>query len=213
MNNTENKAIIVTGASSGTSAAVAKRMAGEGAVVALAARREDKIAGGAGGGGGDPGRRGAAAAGLVVVAALFGRFFCAVLCPLGTVQDVIGACRPRQRTRIPDFRLCCYAIAVLTVILLAGGWTIVLLYLDPFSRFGALVAAAPGDAGFTASGTLWSGVVQPVVLAVLVLWKKRIYCVSLCPVGTVLGLLSRNAAYGTRIDSGCVMCGAFLPSK
>jgi NADP-dependent 3-hydroxy acid dehydrogenase YdfG len=43
MENIRNKAAIITGASSGIGAAVAKRLAKEGAQVALAARREDKL--------------------------------------------------------------------------------------------------------------------------------------------------------------------------
>lgn len=43
MNNIEGKVIVITGASSGIGAAVAKRLAAEGAVVALAARREDRL--------------------------------------------------------------------------------------------------------------------------------------------------------------------------
>jgi NADP-dependent 3-hydroxy acid dehydrogenase YdfG len=43
MNNIENKVIIITGASSGIGAAIARCLAKKGATVALAARREDKL--------------------------------------------------------------------------------------------------------------------------------------------------------------------------
>lgn len=47
-----------------------------------------------------------------------------------------------------------------------------------------------------------------ILLVVLVYYKGRIYCNTVCPVGTILGLLSRFSFFKIRIDqSSCIQCG------
>jgi ferredoxin len=45
-------------------------------------------------------------------------------------------------------------------------------------------------------------------LAVLAWWKGRVYCNAICPVGTLLGLVSRVSLFAPRIDgTKCTSCG------
>jgi ferredoxin len=157
--------------------------------------------------------------GFLLPTFLFGRFFCAVFCPLGTAQDVIGAFRPRRRTTLHNFQAVRYGVAALSLSLLAGGWAVAFRYLDPFSRFTAFVAAGKSIAGADSApfvyGSMAGGIVPAVALAALALWKKRVFCVSLCPVGTVLGLFSRFALHRMRLRdscSGCGVCAAACPT-
>ena len=149
---------------------------------------------------------------LLAVTFLFGRFFCAVLCPLGACQDVIGMMRPRRGAAIPNLRLARYGIAALSLLFLAGGWAVLFRCLDPFSRFGSMVvsvkamASADGRALFF-PGAFWGGLLPLFLLVALVLWKRRIYCVSLCPVGTVLGVVAKFGLWRFRIRDTCIGCG------
>ena len=46
------------------------------------------------------------------------------------------------------------------------------------------------------------------VLAVLAAWRGRLFCNTVCPVGSVLGLLSAKAPVRIRLDAEkCVKCG------
>lgn len=151
---------------------------------------------------------------IVLLAAtfLFGRFFCAVLCPLGTCQDVIGMVRSKRKTTIPNPRLVRYGIVAASLLLLAGGWAVLFRYLDPFSRFAAMVGSVKGVASFDngmplSSGVFWSALFSLLFLIALVFWKKRIYCVSLCPVGTILGLAAKFGLWRVRIKETCGDCG------
>jgi ferredoxin-type protein NapF len=58
----------------------------------------------------------------------------------------------------------------------------------------------------------WGTVLVPVVTVVLIIWLSlffgRIYCNSVCPVGTLLGLISRISIFRIRMDSvACTRCG------
>ncbi len=44
------------------------------------------------------------------------------------------------------------------------------------------------------------------LLNVLVVWKKRIYCVAVCPVGTVLGIVAKFSLWRMRMAKTCVGC-------
>ena len=152
---------------------------------------------------------------FVISTALFGRFFCAVLCPLGTVQDTVSACRPHHKASIPNLKVFRYVIAGLSMILLIGGWAILIRFLDPFSRYSAFVAAisrnsdAPGQisTAFLPSAVL-GGIAPVIILVMAAWWRKRIYCSAFCPVGTILGLVSRVGMFRLRMHDSCVGCGA-----
>lgn len=61
--------------------------------------------------------------GIVLVTYLFGRFYCAVFCPLGILQDVIGFLSRRKAVETRNFAWFRYAVAGVVFGMLAFGWT------------------------------------------------------------------------------------------
>jgi len=149
--------------------------------------------------------------------------------------------RPRRRSLPPakPSHWLRYGMLVACVLTIAGGAaSIAYAHADPYSIFGRifsgifrpLVVAANNGLVAPAQGlgqqwlyrvtTPWPGlgVLLPaglalMVVAVLVLWRGRLYCNTLCPVGTVLGLLARHAAFRLTIDqSVCSKCTECLRS-
>ena len=124
-----------------------------------------------------------------------------------------------------------------TVAGIAAGWAgLTLAVLDPYSGFGRIAsglfrpllahannaivgpANALGLTGLYRVPPYWAGawvlhqpVLLLVLLAVLVVWRGRLYCNTLCPVGTLLGWLARSAAFRLEIDkNACSKCAACL---
>jgi ferredoxin-type protein NapF len=119
---------------------------------------------------------------------------------------------------------------------LAGAGSAALVLLDPYSHFGRIasgifrpLATIAGNAGGDAvralggNGGFRYDVVWPsmgalafpiVILALIVglaAWRGRLYCNTICPVGTVLGWLAKRAAFRLRIDSqACEKCAACM---
>jgi ferredoxin len=155
----------------------------------------------------------AIAIGILLGTILFGRYFCAVLCPLGTIQDAMGALR-KSGVSVPNLKWIRYGVTAVSCALFLAGWNIGFRLLDPFSRVGSamsgirdtLVAVWSG-AGTVSWTAVLGGVLPLAVLAGLVLWKKRIYCTALCPVGTILGLFAKNSLFGMRFTNACIACG------
>lgn len=80
--------------------------------------------------------------------------------------------------------------------MLAFGWTALFLLLDPYSNFGRIAGS------FTAGS-----VIPLIVIVILAVWKKRIYCTAICPVGTLLGLIAKHGVFRLRLTDRCVKCG------
>ena len=124
-----------------------------------------------------------------------------------------------------------------TVAGVAAGWSgFTLSLVDPYSNFGRIAAdlfrplvtlannGVAGLANVIGIGTLyrvepqWAGLGalhQPMLLfallVVLVAWRGRLYCNTLCPVGTLLGWLAQHAAFRLTIDqSACTKCAECL---
>ncbi len=46
-----------------------------------------------------------------------------------------------------------------------------------------------------------------IILIALVLFKRRIYCTAICPVGTLLGICAKQGVYRLRVEATCTNCG------
>ena len=145
---------------------------------------------------------------------LFGRYFCAALCPLGVTQDAIDAIHKncgKNFACVPNLKVLRYSIATLAFLFLAGGWAIGFRLFDPFSRCGGIISAIRNIVmEGPQSGTLQfalEGLLALFVLAALVFWKRRIYCAAICPVGTILGMCAKHGVYRLRMNGACTGCG------
>ena len=131
----------------------------------------------------------------------------------------------------PHSRLA-YTVLLLTVLTWLSGSLLLINLLDPFSVFGRLVSdglrplyfgaynlVAYSLAAFGAyplAPVVWHAAPLPTllipllslaVLIVLSVRQGRLYCNTLCPVGTLLGLLARVAVFRIRIDEeACTVC-------
>lgn len=125
----------------------------------------------------------------------FGRTFCAAVCPLGAIQE-LAALRPIRVPRWVDHTLglggfIYLGMAVATTA--AGGMMLICRY-DPFVGF------------FRLSGEFPMLVFGGALLLVGV-FVARPYCRFLCPLGAILGLLSRLAYWHIRIPPAeCIRC-------
>ncbi|MCH5347666.1 MAG: 4Fe-4S binding protein [Muribaculaceae bacterium] len=114
-----------------------------------------------------------------------------------------------------------------------AGIGIIVAVLDPYSAYGRMVssflipaydwvnsllagAAERADSYMffdyqyrpTTVATLSVAGATLVAIVALAWWKGRWYCNSICPVGTILGVLSRYALFGVKIDvDKCNSCG------
>ena len=166
---------------------------------------------------------------ILALTFLFGRFYCVLLCPLGILQDLIGALSFRKSRPIKNFPLVRYWVLLAALLALALGWAIGWRLLDPFSEFGA-IAGGVGARIHTALYNHWNpettlpvrpgfgwslaaGLVPLAILTALVVWKKRIYCTAVCPVGTLLGLAAKSGWFRLTLDKEqCVKCGKCVRS-
>ena len=168
---------------------------------------------------------------VLLLTLLFGRVYCSTLCPLGTLQDIIGFIarkvhRHRSHPELPAYNGLRYGLLTLTAVSLPAGAMAVVSILDPFSNFGRIFAGLvrPAVLGFNNAGALflewfdvfalyplqirgigWLSLTAPVLLLALVGWlawtRGRLYCNTVCPVGAFLGLLSLRSLYRISIHA------------
>ncbi len=173
---------------------------------------------------------------LLLLTLVFGRVYCSWLCPLGILQDAANrAVRPRPLKRqgksvryAPNRPWLRAFFALLGFALLVAGSVGLLTWLDPYSIAArgmyALVNLLQNWLGLPAdlqpSGISYCaapvmalaafGLALPLALAV---WRGRLYCNSICPVGAILGLIARISPCSPHIDpKACGRCGACMKS-
>jgi ferredoxin len=139
----------------------------------------------------------------LVFTLLFGRTFCAAVCPLGAVQELV-AVRPVRTPLWLDHALGLLAYVYLgaAVLFAATDTAFVICRYDPFVAM------------FRMSGGLDMLVLGGCFLALGVV-VGRPYCRYLCPYGAVLGLASRVAKWHVQIPPeeciGCRLCEDVCP--
>lgn len=132
---------------------------------------------------------------VVLITLIFGRIYCSVLCPFGIFQDLIGLIRGETGEFRPNLPFK-YFIAAVTFGAMIGGSTIILRYIEPYTYFSSAAALSV------------IGLVALVIVGVLAVFKKRLFCTDICPVGAVLGLISKISLFKMHINSKeCLSCG------
>ena len=136
---------------------------------------------------------------VVLLTLLFGRIYCSTLCPLGIYQELLTILfKPFYKKRkfaVQKHYVWAYIIAAVLFGTLFGGTAVLLRMADPYSVAGNAMSGAIFGLGFI------------LALTVLVFFKKRFFCTNICPVGAVLGLISRYSLLKIRIDTDkCKMC-------
>ncbi len=131
----------------------------------------------------------------LVFALFFGRVFCAAVCPLGMVQELV-ALRPVQVPRWVDAGLgtLAYIYLGLAVLLAATGAGFIICRYDPFVAF------------FRLGGSLNMLIVGACFLAMGV-FVGRPYCRYLCPYAVLLRWCSRLSRWHVQIPpEQCIQC-------
>lgn len=173
---------------------------------------------------------------LVALTLIFGRIYCSVICPLGVMQDLISwfgdKAKKNRFSYSPAKSWLRYGVLALFVVALVAGFASIALLIAPYSAYGriaqnllaplwgwgnnllAYFAERADSYAFYSTevwirnfATLGVAVVTLVVLAVLAWRNGRTYCNTICPVGTVLGFLSRFSLLKPVIDTEkCINC-------
>ncbi len=175
---------------------------------------------------------------VIVITSLFGRIYCSAICPLGIMQDCILWIKRRfsrkyQHRFSSPINWLRYPFLALAVISYLLGTLFILNLLDPFSNFGRIIsdffqpvyvlmnntgARLLEKAGIfflypeNISMSRLSTYIYPAIMLGLIIWMSlkwgRLYCNTVCPVGTLLGFLSRISVFKIKIvDERCTKCG------
>mgnify|MGYP000011196443 FL=1 len=176
---------------------------------------------------------------LITLTLVCGRIYCSVICPLGVYQDIvswISSKRKKNRFRYSSaLSWLRYSILIIFILAIIGGINSFVVLLAPYSAYGRIVSNlfAPvyqwinnglaylaertdsyafyeTDVWMKSLPTLVIAAVTLIVLILLAARGGRTYCNTVCPIGTVLGFLSKYSLLKPVIDTtkcnGCGLC-------
>jgi ferredoxin len=175
---------------------------------------------------------------IIILALLVGRVYCSFLCPLGVFQDIISRIGNRfKRRKIYRFsrpnHILRYSILTIVILTLFTGSVFLLNVLDPYSIFGKMwsvlfrpVVVLINDSlsRFLENHGIYN--VSPVGIRVIhgyyfifpaiifltvfimAFYRGRLFCNTVCPVGSLLGLVSKFSIFRLQInETSCTVCG------
>ena len=176
---------------------------------------------------------------VLITTILAGRIYCSSICPIGTLQDIISRFRKKIKGRKRySYRKeniwLRYPVLLITVVSFLAGNILLVNILDPYSNFGRILSQIfnPILVGINnlfvfSLENLNIYLLYPVemknipnlfilfpliflfIIVYLSFTRGRLYCNTICPVGTLLGLFSKFPVYKLKIDrSSCDECGA-----
>lgn len=172
----------------------------------------------------------------MLVTLVLGRVFCSSMCPIGTLQDATARAfrlTPKMREKgryvyspaAPALR---YGFLALILVSLAIGFSTLPSILEPYSAFDRICRGffnpmlkfsvnRLGEMGFEVTAdpyTVTVSVASSIIasflfafVAVVAALSGRTICNTICPVGTVLGFVSRYSIFQFDIDTDkCTQC-------
>ena len=174
---------------------------------------------------------------IITFTVAFGRIYCSVICPLGIMQDFFswlgGKVKKNRFSYAKENKWLRYGFLAVFIVLMIIGFAPVTTLFEPYSAYSRIVNSlfkplydqlnnwlASIDAShdrynFTEVQVWMRSVTTFVVviatlliLGALALWKGRLYCNSICPVGTALSFISRVSTFRVCFDKDkCKNCG------
>lgn len=166
---------------------------------------------------------------ILIGTLIFGRIYCSILCPLGVLMDIcarlprLGKHSSRKDyhyaeplTKVRNLSL---TVVVISIFL---GISIILSFIDPYSIYSRFCVYVVKPV-WIAIGNLFSsvpvkfaaasatGIAVALGFVVLIGWvasrRGRLYCNTLCPVGTTLGYVSKYSIFRIDINTDkCIQC-------
>ncbi|MBR1601030.1 MAG: 4Fe-4S dicluster domain-containing protein [Alphaproteobacteria bacterium] len=139
---------------------------------------------------------------LLVITLIFGRIYCSALCPLGIFQELLMLLfKPvkkilnKNQTIIQKHYGFSYILSAVGFGGLLGGTVVIIRHFDPYSVLGNAVG-----------GGIY-GIIFITLLTIFVFFKNRFFCTNICPIGALLGWISRCSLFKIRINQeACVRC-------
>ncbi len=174
---------------------------------------------------------------VIVLTLLFGRIYCSSICPLGTLQDIINYIhRKIKRKKNFEYKKANnylrYGILGIAIAGVVFGLITPLIVLDPYSNFmrmmsalvmpiaisinnlAAAITQPMGIHFFHRIDVVWAGwqiiafpVVILLIIGIMTIWRGRLWCNTICPVGAFLGLFSKYSLFKIRFaQAECTNC-------
>lgn len=174
--------------------------------------------------------------GIVIITAIFGRFYCSILCPLGVYQDGVARIaekRKKNRYKFKNGKRLRYYIGLIFFLLIVFGFTSISIFIEPYSIFGRFVSNlfAPiyelinnvlayfaerwnsyafyhVDVYIKSLPIFITAIAYFLIITIFAFAKGRWFCNNICPVGAVLGSISKFSLFKPRFDTEkCNSCG------
>ncbi len=176
---------------------------------------------------------------LVVLTLILGRVYCSIICPLGVLQDIFGymggKVKKNRYTYSPAKNVMRITILLIFILLLVIGANAIASIIAPYSAYGriaqnilapiwqwgnnllAMIAERIDSYAFYET-EVWLRSLPTFIIAAVTLitvgtmaWRNgRTYCNTICPIGTILGFLSKYSLYKPVIDTEkckkCTLC-------
>lgn len=149
------------------------------------------------------------------ITVLLGRIYCSTACPMGTLQDIIARLPRRSNGYFFSEPHNVLRTRVMFFVLLAGFlslWGLVAIF-DPAQSFERIIEMCGVFFGKPLTFSLGAalGAILTMSIAAVLAWRSgRLMCNTLCPVGTLLGFVSRHAMVQPTINTdlclGCNRC-------
>jgi ferredoxin len=171
---------------------------------------------------------------FIAVTIIFGRIYCSFFCPLGGFQDIFMHMKTKVKFKyhkpLTTFRLTILPLSIVSAI---SGSLYLFGFLDPYSFFGKttnyiikpiVVLINNGSELLLRKSDIYrlrimdfptimpSAIIPFVLVLGIIIYfsvkRGRLYCNSLCPLGTFLGIFSIRSLYRIEINKeSCTSCG------
>ena len=139
---------------------------------------------------------------LIILTFIFGRIYCSTVCPFGIIQEGFDILQKKlskkKKKNCPqtNYRYK-YIIALIGFLTLMFNFEFTTNFIDPYMIFKNTVTFSK-----------LSGIIISVLVIALVFFRNRFFCTNICPVGAVLGLISKYSFLKIKLNkSNCVACG------